>query len=110
LFSSHVLAEVEQVSDRVGILQRGKLAHLQSIADLNAEERLVQVHFREPPAAWPDLPGLEVVRADGTEARLTHRGPLHPLLEWLGRQPVTDLRIEPLGLAGIYARYHGADA
>src|SRR3954469_20731918 len=42
LFSSHVLAEVEQVCDRVGILQRGRLAHLQSIAELNAEERLVQ--------------------------------------------------------------------
>jgi ABC-2 type transport system ATP-binding protein len=110
LFSSHVLAEVEQVCDRVGILQRGKLVHLQSIAELNAEEKLVEVHFRERPEAWPDLPGLEVVRAHGAEARLTHRGPLHPLLEWLGRQPVTDLRVEPLGLAGVYARYHGADA
>src|SRR3954463_5611933 len=34
LFSSHVLAEVEQVCDRVGILQRGKLVHLQEMADL----------------------------------------------------------------------------
>jgi ABC-2 type transport system ATP-binding protein len=110
LFSSHVLAEVEQVCDRVGILQNGKLVHLQSIAELNAEERLVHVHFRQPPAEWPDLPGLEVLQRSGTEARLTHCGPLVPLLDWLGGQPVTDLRIEPLGLAGVYARYHGADA
>jgi ABC-2 type transport system ATP-binding protein len=110
LFSSHVLAEVEQVCDRVGILQRGKLVHLQSIAELNAEERLVHVRFREMPAAWPELPGMEIVHTHGTEARLTHRGPLHPLLEWLGRQPVADLRVEPLGLGGVYARYHGTDA
>src|SRR4051794_6464208 len=110
LFSSHVLAEVEQVCDRVGILQRGRLAHLQSIAELNAEERLVQVHFREPPASWPTMSGLEVLHRDGKEARLTHRGPLTPLLDWLGRQSVADLRVEPLGLAGVYARYHGVDA
>lgn len=110
LFSSHVLAEVEQVCDRVGILQRGKLVHLQSIAELNAEERLVQVHFRESPAVWPDIPGLEVVNRHDNEARLTHRGPLPPLLDWLGGQSVADLRIEPLGLAGVYARYHGTDA
>jgi hypothetical protein len=28
------------------------------------------------------------------------------LLEWLARQDVQDLRIEPLGLAGIYHQYH----
>jgi ABC-2 type transport system ATP-binding protein len=110
LFSSHVLAEVEQVCDRVGILHEGKLVHMQSIAELNAEERLVHVHFREPPGTWPDLEGLEFLHRDGAEARLTHRGPLVPLLDWLGGQPVADLRVEPLGLAGVYARYHGVDA
>jgi ABC-type multidrug transport system ATPase subunit len=105
-----VLAEVEQVCDRVGILQQGKLVHLQSITELNAEERMVQVRFRQPPAAWPELPGLEFLHRDGTEARLTHRGPLVPLLDWLGGQAVSDLRVEPLGLAGVYARYHGAEA
>src|SRR5947209_2407571 len=35
LFSSHVLSEVEQVCDRVGILQRGRLAHLQTMTDLH---------------------------------------------------------------------------
>src|SRR5439155_2653198 len=34
LFSSHVLAEVEQVCDRVAILQRGKLVHLQAMRDM----------------------------------------------------------------------------
>jgi ABC-2 type transport system ATP-binding protein len=109
LFSSHVLAEVEQVCDRVGILQKGKLVHLQSMAELNAEERLVQVRFRQKPEKWPELPELEILHNDGKDARLAHRGPLAPLLEWLGDQPVADLRIEPLGLGGVYARYHGAD-
>jgi ABC-2 type transport system ATP-binding protein len=110
LFSSHVLAEVERVCDRVGILQRGRLVHLQPIAELNAEERRIVVRFLRPPDAWPDLPGLEAPVKVSTEALLIQRGPLGPLLEWLAHQPVADLRVEPLGLAGVYARYHGAEA
>src|SRR5437763_8333129 len=34
LFSSHVLSEVEQVCDRVGILRDGRLVHLQEMAEL----------------------------------------------------------------------------
>jgi ABC-2 type transport system ATP-binding protein len=108
LFSSHVLAEVERVCDRVGILQRGRLAHEQPLADL-LEERRVQVRFRTPPVTWPDLPGL-VAPAGGTEtAVLSHRGPVGPLLDWLAQQSVEELRIEPAGLAGVYARYHGGE-
>jgi ABC-2 type transport system ATP-binding protein len=109
LFSSHVLAEVERVCDRVGILQRGRLVHLQSIAELNQEERLIRVHFRRPPTAWPALPGLQAPDKIGPEATFTHSGPLGPLLDWLGHQDIADLRIEPLGLSGAYARYHGTE-
>jgi ABC-2 type transport system ATP-binding protein len=109
LFSSHVLAEVEQVCDRVGILQAGRLAHMQSIAELNSEERLVRVHFRRPSVELPSLPGIDVLHRTDGEIRFSQRGPLAPLLEWLGRQPVADLQIEPLGLAAVYARYHGAE-
>src|SRR5262249_49775477 len=34
LFSSHVLGEVEQVCDRAGILQPGRLVHVQEMAEL----------------------------------------------------------------------------
>src|SRR5439155_12928185 len=34
VFSSHVLTEVERVCDRVGILQHGKLVHVQKLAEL----------------------------------------------------------------------------
>src|SRR5947209_13964397 len=60
LFSSHVLAEVEQVCDRVGILQKGRLAHLQDMTQLR-EARLVRARFAQEPAALPHLPGLQVL-------------------------------------------------
>src|SRR5437660_6327061 len=57
LFSSHVLSEVEQVCDRVGILQRGRLVHLQDMAGLR-EDRLIHARFTNPIGPLPELPGL----------------------------------------------------
>jgi ABC-2 type transport system ATP-binding protein len=107
LFSSHVLAEVERVCDRVGILRRGRLVHLQNMTDLR-EARLVRARFSEPPSEpLPDLPGLEVRERGPNELVLEYTGALPPLVEWLGGQPLLDLRLEPLGLSAIYRRYHG---
>lgn len=108
LFSSHVLAEVERVCDRVGILQRGRLVHEQAIADLQRSS-LVRIRFGRTPAAWPSLDGLEAPTAPAQESAVTHRGPVGPLLDWLGEQDVDALRVEPVGLAGVYFQYHGVE-
>jgi beta-exotoxin I transport system ATP-binding protein len=108
LFSSHVLTEVEQVCDRVGILQRGRLVHLQTMAELH-EARLIRARFGGPAQELPTLPGLRLRDRHDHQVALEYAGPLPVLLEWLGRQPVTDLRVEPLGLGPIYHRFHGVE-
>jgi ABC-2 type transport system ATP-binding protein len=107
LFSSHVLSEVEQVCDRVGILQRGRLVHLQEMAALR-DSKLIKIQFAKAPAATPDLPGLTVREREADRVTWEYAGPLAPVLEWLARQAVKDLQVQPLGLAAIYHRYHGA--
>jgi ABC-2 type transport system ATP-binding protein len=109
LFSSHVLAEVERVCDRVGILQRGKLVHVQQMAELR-ESRQVLARFSRPVERVPTFEGLARAEWHGDELTMETSGPLSPLLHWLASQPVVDLRVEPLGLSGIYNRYHGATA
>jgi ABC-2 type transport system ATP-binding protein len=104
LFSSHVLQEVEAVCDRVAILRRGKLVHLQDMAELR-HGRHVSAKLTGPsPAVGPDGSPLE---APNGRLSLDYRGPLPDLLGWLARQPVEDLRVEPLGLSPIYRKHHG---
>jgi ABC-2 type transport system ATP-binding protein len=128
LFSSHVLHEVERVCDRVGILCRGRLVHVQPMAGLLGSRR-ARVRFRpgyRPPPEMAEAknlpPGVELA-ADGNGAAasrmavknpgsaeltlLCHGDDLRPFLTWLTAFPVADLRLEPLGLAEIYRRYHG---
>ena len=108
LFSSHVLQEVEAVCDRVGILQHGKLVHVQEMSELR-DGRSVSARVLDTfPFNGPD--GERLSRAcltpDG-RLTLTYRGPMPVLLEWLAKQHLDDLRIAPLGLAPIYRKYHG---
>jgi ABC-2 type transport system ATP-binding protein len=104
LFSSHVLHEVEAVCDRVLILRRGQLVHEQPMAVLR-EGRYVTARLTGPaPAAGPA--GAAVVVEDG-RLGVEYRGPLPALLEWLGRQPVADLKVEPVGLGPVYRKHHG---
>jgi ABC-2 type transport system ATP-binding protein len=120
LFSSHVLSEVERVCDRVGILQRGRLVWLQDMHELRQGRRVKAQFPRHPPAlpdwlqaessaAAPSASGVASVPRVSPDNRLDleYSGPLPPLLEWLAQQSVTDLRMEPLGLAPIYHRFHG---
>src|SRR5262245_28651895 len=103
LFSSHVLAEVEQVCDRVAILRRGQLVHLQPMAE-RRQGRFVRARFATPPSTGPD--GKPLPSQDGT-IELEYHGPLPALLGWLNEHPPQDVRIEPLGLGSLYARIHG---
>jgi ABC-2 type transport system ATP-binding protein len=106
LFSSHILAEVEQACDRVVILRAGKLVHAQTLAELQAG-RLVNVRFGGAAPDAPPLPGLRVRERLAGRLVLEFDGPLPSLLGWLAGQDVAELRIEPLGLNSIYYRYHG---
>ena len=117
LFSSHVLSEVERVCDRIAILRRGKLVHLQATAEMK-QGRLIEARMHgagagsgdHAPALALTLPGLSQRARYGDRLVLEYAGPLPTLLEWLARQPLADLRLEPLGLAAVYHRFHGPDA
>lgn len=108
LFSSHVLSEVERVCDRVGILQHGRLVHLQKMSELG-HCHLVRARFVTVPQCLPTIDGLKLHYQRDHQVSWEMDGALAPVLDWLGSQAVKELRIESLGLAAIYDRYHGAE-
>jgi ABC-2 type transport system ATP-binding protein len=102
LFSSHVLQEVEAVCDRVAILRKGKLVHLQEMAELREARKVTGRFSGRVPVEGPNgerLPGKP-------EFEIEYRGELNKLMHWLEGQSLSDLKIEPLGLGNIYRNYH----
>ncbi len=105
LFSSHVLPEVEQVCDRVAILQQGRLVHWQNMKELRAVRRVrMRLNGEADASAAPEH--VKALQTHGQELEFEHSGPLPELLRWLAGLPVADLKIEPMGLANIYHRFH----
>jgi ABC-2 type transport system ATP-binding protein len=107
IFSSHILSEVEEVCDRVVILRSGRLVHTQLMGELRQQHRIIAV-LKEPMQPIPEeLRGqLAVVSNGGDQVVLETGGELPTLLHWLATLPLSDMRIEPLGLRTIYDRFH----
>jgi ABC-2 type transport system ATP-binding protein len=110
LFSSHVLHEVETVCDRVGILRQGKIVHLQEMAELRDGRAVSARILGTVPVSGPNGERLPADAISDRRLKLSYRGPLPRLLDWLAKQSLDDLRIEPMGLAPIYKKHHEARA
>jgi ABC-2 type transport system ATP-binding protein len=81
--SSHVLAEVEQMADRVGIVVQGRLAVVDSV-DLLRERaaRRVELDFpAAPPAELAGVAGVSRMEVRGATASCWVTGPVGPLLK-----------------------------
>ncbi len=114
--SSHVLSEVQQVADRVGIVREGKLIALEGVQSLRGRAvRRVEVIFEEPVALdeFAALPGIQDARLDDTghvlHCRLIGRG--DPLVKAAARHPVATLSVEEPDLEELFLAYYsdGAD-
>ncbi|MFN8123332.1 MAG: ABC transporter ATP-binding protein [Thermoleophilia bacterium] len=99
-FSSHVLAEVEALCDRVAMVRDGELLLVRGVSDLGLDAmRAVRVRFSEPvPRERLAVDGIEDHEVDGTEHRFTLTTPPGPLLAALGTLPVADLVVAPFSL------------
>ncbi|MBA4017667.1 MAG: ABC transporter ATP-binding protein [Pirellula sp.] len=108
-FSSHILDEVEKTCDRVLLLRAGKLVYEQPMHALRRQHRIVAGWQGPPPALPSELAGDLELTMRGDELVIISACALSPLLTWLATLPTTELRIEPVGLAAVYERFHPAD-
>jgi ABC-2 type transport system ATP-binding protein len=70
--SSHVLGEVQQTAQRVGIVRQGRLVTVERVETLRERAvREVEIHFATPvPAAeFAALPGVSDLRLNGAVLR-----------------------------------------
>jgi ABC-2 type transport system ATP-binding protein len=110
--SSHQLAEVEAVCERVGILRSGKLVEVAGMADLRRLRRSEVVVDLARPAPeldrLADLPGVADLRRT-SDLRLTMSltGPPGPVLRALGDADVLRLDVREPSLEEIFLDYYG---
>jgi ABC-2 type transport system ATP-binding protein len=93
-FSSHVLSEVEDLCERVGFIRDGRLVQVAAVHELPGMHVLtVEAECATPPPidAFANLPGVSLVKAEGTTVECLVRGHMDPLVQALARYGVRRL-------------------
>ena len=106
IFSSHVMDEAEQACDRVGIMRRGELVHVQRVADIRRQHRIRARLTGSLPPAPAALAGQLTISTRRDSVTIYTPGELSPLLGWLATLPLAEVNVEPLGLRAVYDSYH----
>jgi ABC-type multidrug transport system ATPase subunit len=109
--SSHILPEVEQVCDRVGIIREGELVRLDAVSALkDLRHHEVEIVFAGPAPvdAFQSLPNVTSAVAEdgGNVARLALQGDLGEVLRVAVANGAVNLTTHEPSLEDIFLRYY----
>jgi ABC-2 type transport system ATP-binding protein len=109
--SSHNLAEVERLADRVGIIREGRLVAVEDIDRLReVRARKMDVTLEHPldGTFFDGLAGVRVVatRDGGRQLELAVQGSPRELLGRLATAPVLDMVFPPADLESVFLHYY----
>lgn len=107
--SSHVLSEVEQVCDRVGIVKDARLVTVGNIGELaGIRSHRLEIEFADsvPAERLRAVPGLEQLVVEEHRASAMLRGSFEPLMAALAGHRVTRLSSREPTLEEIFLSYY----
>jgi ABC-2 type transport system ATP-binding protein len=108
LLSSHILAEVEALCDRVSIIRAGRTVETGGLAELRHLTRTsLAAELDRPPVELDRLPGVHQPRIDGTRAYCeVESGELTAVLRYLSSLGVRSLVSQPPTLEELFLRHY----
>ncbi|MBQ0896228.1 ABC transporter ATP-binding protein [Micromonospora purpureochromogenes] len=112
LLSSHILAEVEALCDRVTIIRNGRNVETGTLTELRHLHRTaIDAEISAPLDGLADLPGVHDLRVEGSRVRFDVDNPaLDAALRRLAELGVRSLVSQPPTLEELFLRHYGTVA
>ena len=107
--SSHILSEVEHISDRVGIIRSGRLirtASLHELHDIRVHEVEIEFAGLPPVDAIRAAAGVDHVEIRGTTVRCTVRGTFLALMRAIDGSEVVNFSSHEPSLEEVFLTYY----
>jgi len=111
--SSHVMSEVQQTADRIGVVRDGRLVAVEQVEELRERAvRRVEIHFAEPvpPSEFTGLPGVSDVAVTGDVLHCRLSGRADALVKAAARHTVVSLLSEEPDLEELFFTYYKGPA
>jgi ABC-2 type transport system ATP-binding protein len=111
LLSSHILAEVESLCERVSIIRLGRTVETGTLAELRHLTRTsISAELAAAPHGLADHPGVHDLRVDGTHVKFdVDTKELDAVLRRLTEAGVRGLTSQPPTLEELFLRHYEAD-
>jgi len=111
LLSSHILAEVERLCDRVSIIRAGRCVESGTLAELRHLTRTsITADLASVPVGLAGLAGVHDVQTDNLRVHLqVDAGALDPVLDALQAAGVRSLTSQPPTLEDLFLRHYGSE-
>jgi ABC-2 type transport system ATP-binding protein len=110
-FSSHILSEVQEIADRVGIIRKGALVEIASTRDLinrSLTRAMVQFHHPVQERNFSGLANIQILRVNGEGRTFTFEvaGGMDLFIKTLARYEVANMEISRPSLEEIFLKYY----
>jgi ABC-2 type transport system ATP-binding protein len=101
-FSSHQIAEVERIADRVCVIDRGSLAADVSLDYVRQQYRRITAAFDSAAPAAFTVPGVEHVRTTGRQVDVLVSGNADAVVQEARRAGAISIDVTPVGLRDLF--------
>lgn len=102
-FSSHQIAEVERIADRVCIIDRGSLVMEASLDQIRQDYRSVTLGFSTCPSDSDfQIDGIEQIRTDGRQVTLLTKHHVDEVVERAHDLGAVSVEVTPVGLREVF--------
>jgi ABC-2 type transport system ATP-binding protein len=103
VLSSHQLDAIDQITDRVGIIDRGRLVFDETLDDLKVNyRRVVAVFDGAPPADLREASGVRRVRAEGRMISMLVNGRVDEVVSYARQQQAREVEVVPVTLKEVF--------
>lgn len=106
--SSHILAEVEAVCDRVAIIKEAELIlneHISTLQDMTG--KVLEVEFREvvSPSEF-EIDGITEIEQDGRKLIMTITGNLDDVVKKVADHQIINMNLQTYSLENLFLKYY----
>ena len=108
--SSHILAEVERLCDRVGIIREGKIVETGTLSELRHLTRInMNIETQKPIEALDKLPGVTNIKKKGDSLMFqVDSSEVAAVVSHISKFNVTKIESMPPTLEDLFMRHYGA--